>query len=158
MAGPATKLVSIAAAAALVVLAAGPAAACRTPDPAGNPLLPGARLYVNPHSTTAQAAATLRGTYLATRAARASSTLLEKSATPRKSIRRAARSFKPKRRASSRCALRTFRRHMNSANAAYAASSRTGLMATGCETSAKSSATAQATVTIATTGISTVHV
>ena len=61
MAGTATKLVSVAAAAALVVLAAGPAAACRTPDPAGNPLQPGARLYVNPHSTTAQAAAKLRG-------------------------------------------------------------------------------------------------
>jgi endoglucanase len=56
------KLVSLAAAAALVVLAAGPAAACRTPDPAGNPLQPGARLFVNPHSTTVDAMHQLKGT------------------------------------------------------------------------------------------------
>lgn len=57
MAGTATKLIGLAASAALVVLAAGPAGA----TPAGNPLQPGARLFVDPHSTTVMAANLLQG-------------------------------------------------------------------------------------------------
>mgnify|MGYP005811279581 CR=1 FL=1 len=59
----ATKLVTVAA--ALVVLAVSPAEAASPSEAAspaaGNPLQPGARLYVNPHSTTVAAAHHLRG-------------------------------------------------------------------------------------------------
>ena len=63
MARPAMKLVTLAAAAALVLSTAGPAAACFRPgpDPAGNPLQPGVRLFVNPHSTTVDAMHHLQG-------------------------------------------------------------------------------------------------
>jgi endoglucanase len=56
MARLATKLVSAGAAAALVILAAGPAGAAN-----GNPLQPGAKLFVDPHSTTVAAANNLVG-------------------------------------------------------------------------------------------------
>ena len=62
MARPALKLVTLAAATALVVLAAGPATATRpVPAATGNPLQPGARLFVDPHSTTVDAMHHLTG-------------------------------------------------------------------------------------------------
>ncbi|OJV57139.1 MAG: hypothetical protein BGO38_04380 [Cellulomonas sp. 73-145] len=62
MARPARKLVSLAAAAALVLLTAGAADAHGMPGAPGNPLQPGARLFVNPHSTTLDAMHHLTGT------------------------------------------------------------------------------------------------
>ncbi len=63
MARPAMKLVTLAAAAALVLSTAGPAAAHPrpAPDADGNPLQPGVRLFVNPHSTTVDAMHHLQG-------------------------------------------------------------------------------------------------
>ena len=62
MVRPARKLIALAAAAALVLLTAGAADAHGVPGAPGNPLQPGARLFVNPHSTTVDAMHHLTGT------------------------------------------------------------------------------------------------